>query len=86
MNDKIEKVIKIVGHQEDVHTLCEFLRHVEYLGNIGASRNLLLRVDGDGSGRLRFYDSKDNSIALGDNFNIEESRKTTHVVGTYDIG
>ena len=86
MNDKIEKVIKIVGAKEDIDTFCEFLRHVEYLGSVGSSGDLLLRVDGDGSGRLKFYDCKDRRLSTDDHYNIEESRKTTYIVGVYDIG
>ncbi len=31
------------------------LRHIEYLGETGASRNILLRVDGDGFGRIKVF-------------------------------
>lgn len=45
-----ERTVTIRGREEDVATILRLLRHMEYLGNVGASRNLLVRVDGDGWG------------------------------------
>ena len=47
-----ERLYKIYGKAEDLYKLEKALRHIEYLGEIGASRNVLIRVDGDGSGRI----------------------------------
>ena len=84
MNNKVEKVIKIVGHEKDIETLCEFLRHAEYLGNIGASRNLVLRVDGDGCGRINIFNADGTRINAHKKYNIEQQEYA--VVGVYDIG
>jgi hypothetical protein len=82
--DKIEKVVKIVGHEKDVETICEFLRHAEYLGNVGASRNLILRVYGDGSGRIKVYNEDGTRIHADRKYNTEQGSNA--VVGVYDIG
>ena len=39
--------VKLSGRQEDIDTILKLLRHIEYLGEVGASRNILVRVDGD---------------------------------------
>ena len=44
--------IKLSGRQEDIDTIVTMLRHIEYLGEVGASRNILVRVDGDGLGTM----------------------------------
>lgn len=48
--EKREYIISGKPHQLDL--LEEFLKMIEYCGNIGASRVLELFVDGDGSARL----------------------------------
>lgn len=85
MSDKIKKTIIMSGYEEDVDTLIDFLGHVEYLGNVGASRNITLRVDGDGSGRMHFY-KEDNEplVRHTKKYNIEQYDGA--IVGTYDIG
>lgn len=84
--DKIERTFKIVGHKEDVDTVAKILGHMDYLGSIGASRNLLIRVDGDGSGRIRVF-NPDGSRIDDDHYNIEEANGTiVCTVATYDIG
>ena len=50
-----KRYYEIIGRKEDLDTIEKALRHCEYLGNIGASRNILLRVDGDGSGRIKVF-------------------------------
>jgi len=54
MSDKKKIDIRVVGHETEIVELLRFLGAAQYLGNIGASRNLILSVDGDGSGQLRF--------------------------------
>lgn len=81
--EKIERTFKIVGHKDDVDTIAKILRHMEYLGNVGASRNLLIRVDGDGSGRIRVF-NPDGSRIDNDHYNLEQSDGA--LVATYDIG
>lgn len=81
------------GRVEDLDRLEKLLRHIEYLGKIGASRNLMVRVDGDGSGRVNidkiFLDPKD--ILAGqkideETYNIDQSNLTNGCVSVYDIG
>lgn len=48
MSNFEKRTYTFYGRKEDLVTLEKFFRHMEYLGNIGASRNLLVRVDGDG--------------------------------------
>ena len=85
MSDKIKKTITIYGNEEDVNTLIDFIGHVEYLGNVGASRNIVLRVDGDGSGRMHFYNEDSEPLVRHTKkYNIEQYDGA--IVGTYDIG
>lgn len=75
----------IYGREEDVDTIRKLLRHIEYLGNVGASRNLLVRVDGDGSGRIKVID--ESGARLGnEKYNIKQDLGMGAVVGVYDIG
>ena len=56
-----ERLYKICGKTEDLDNLEKALRHIEFLGEIGASRNILIRVDGDGSGRINFkFDNEED--------------------------
>ena len=82
---KEKRTYTITGRKEDLDTLEKALRHIEYLGNIGASRNILIRVDGDGAGRIRIEDSNGNGLD-DERYNINQSVDTVAVVGTYDIG
>ena len=45
--------VEIIGQKEQLEKLAYFLRLVEYLGNVGASRVLKLWIDGDGAARLK---------------------------------
>lgn len=75
----------IYGREEDVDAIRKLLRHIEYLGNVGASRNLLVRVDGDGSGRIKVID--ESGARLGnEKYNIKQDLGMGAVVGVYDIG
>lgn len=80
------RTYEISGNSEDLDVLEKALRHCEYLGNIGASRNILLRVDGDGSGRIKVKKATDDGKIDIDNdeYNIEQDKDA--VVGVYDIG
>ena len=80
-----ERTVTIRGREEDVNTVLKLLRHMEYLGHAGASRNLLVRVDGDGSGRIRVTDENGDKL---DNFhyNTKQNLDMGAVVGIYDIG
>lgn len=78
------KTIQISGSEKDIDTVVTLLRHIEYLGEVGASRNILVRVDGDGSGRIHVYDEQGLKI---DNqpYNIEQNIEGP-LVAVYDIG
>ena len=80
-----ERTVTIRGREEDVNTVLKLLRHMEYLGNVGASRNLLVRVDGDGVGRIHVPDEngkkRDNN-----SYNTKQDLDMGAVVGIYDIG
>ena len=88
-----KRYYEIIGRKEDLDTIEKALRHCEYLGNIGASRNILLRVDGDGSGRIKVF-KLDESTVLDENkkpidndkYTIEQNLGQGATVGVYDIG
>ena len=93
-----ERLYKICGRAEDLDKLEKVLRHIEFLGEIGASRNILIRVDGDGSGRIKVY--KVELIRFGEiiddltkidreSYNTKQTNQQTFredIVGIYDIG
>ena len=79
------RTYQISGRKEDLDILEKALRHIEYLGNIGASRNILIRIDGDGVGRINVKDGNGNKLS-DERFNIVKSIEKTVIVGTYDIG
>ena len=75
----------IYGREEDVDAIQKLLRHIEYLGNVGASRNLLVRVDGDGSGRIKVVDESGAQLD-NEKYNTKQDLGMGAVVGVYDIG
>lgn len=83
------RIYEIRGKEEDLNILEKALRHIEYLGQIGASRNILIRVDGDGEGRIKV--KKVNRVLIQDSnpidseeYNIEQQENA--IVGIYNIG
>ena len=81
---KLSKTVEISGHETDVNTIITMLRHMEYLGEVGASRSILVRVDGDGFGRIRVY-NEDGSRIDNNHYNIEQNIDGP-LVAIYDIG
>lgn len=93
-----ERLYKIFGKTEDLDNLEKALRHIEFLGEIGASRNILIRVDGDGSGRIKVYKVElsqfgeiiDNQTKIDrELYNTKQTNQQTFredIVGIYDIG
>ena len=75
----------IYGREEDVDTIRKLLRHIEYLGKVGASRNLLVRVDGDGGGRIKVIEESGARLD-NEKYNIKQDLGMGAVVGVYDIG
>ena len=45
--------VEIVGGEAQLNVISNFLRQIEYLGDIGATRTLKIWVDGDGSGQIK---------------------------------
>ena len=81
----IERTVTIRGREEDVSTVLKLLSHMEYLGNVGASRNLLVRADGDGVGRIHVTDENGNKLD-NNSYNTKQNLGMGAVVGIYDIG
>ena len=93
-----ERLYKICGKTEDLDNLEKALRHIEFLGEIGASRNILIRVDGDGSGRIKVYKVQlsqcgeiidDLTKIDRELYNTKQTNQQTFredIVGIYDIG
>ncbi len=93
-----ERLYKICGKTEDLDKLEKALRHIEFLGDIGASRNILIRVDGDGSGRIKVYKVQrsqfgeiidDQTKIDRELYNTKQTNQQTFredIVGIYDIG
>lgn len=91
--DTETKIYQITGTPEQLRVLEKMFIHMEYLGTIGASRNILLRVDGDGAARMRFKDG--DGLYLSDYIKDERTHNTEQstveegkvgcIVGTYDF-
>lgn len=95
--DHIQQYLKIFGTgldqidilQEEcaelIKALLRLLKHMEYLGNVGVSRNLLVWVDGDGCGQVHVTDESGEKL---DNvhYSIEQIPTMGAVAGIYDIG
>lgn len=81
----IERTVTIRGREEDVATVLKLLRHMEYLGDVGASRNIVVRVDGDGYGRIHVTDENGEKL---DNarYSTEQISSMGAIVEVYDIG
>lgn len=77
------RIYKFTGRPEYLDTLEEVFRHMEYLGIVGANRNLLVRVYGDYCGRIKVRNGKDERLNTKD-YNTDEDKN--NIVGTYDIG
>ena len=82
---RTEMSFTVIGREEDVETIRKLLRHIEYLGNVGASRNLLVRVDGDGSGRIKVVDEYGRRLD-NEQYNIKQNLGMGATVAVYDIG
>ena len=81
----VSEKITLCGRRKDIDTLLKMLRHIEYLGLVGASRNILARVDGDGAGRINVY--KENGSRIDkEKYNINQNNLINSCVGVYDIG
>lgn len=81
----IERTVTIRGREEDVATILKLLRHIEYLGDVGASRNIVVRVDGDGCGRIHVTDENGEKLD-NDRYSTKQFSSMGAIVETYDIG
>lgn len=79
------RIYKFSGNEKDLDTLEKLFRHIEYLGIVGASRNLLVRVDGDGMGRIKVT-NEDNEKIDNEHYNTKQNLGQGALVGIYDIG
>ena len=79
----MERIYKFKGTEQQLNTLENLFRHIEYLGNIGASRNLLVRVDGDGNSRIKVF-KEDGSKINEDKYSIEQNL-LYNCSGVYDL-
>ena len=88
MTNKEKRTYTFTGRKEDLDTLEKAFRHIEYLGEVGASRNIVIRVDGDGDGRINVEDINRNRLD-NEKYNISQNNEKTFkkdIVGIYDIG
>ena len=89
MDDREVRIYKFVGRPEHLDKLEQLLLHIEYFGNVGASRNLLVLVDGDGAARIRVMDKDDLFVSdyvklKNENPTEQETIKTT-ISGQYSF-
>ena len=68
--------VEIEGYEDQLEKLAYFLRIVDYLGGVGASRTLHLWVDGDGAARLNvnFPDMKEQPKVASNYLRTEEEK------------
>lgn len=76
--DRVEKVYRISGTPEQLRILEKMFIHMEYLGTVGASRNILVQVDGDGGAHLCFKD--EDGLYLSDYIKDEKTKNTEQTV------
>lgn len=81
----IKQTVTIRGREEDVATVLKLLRHMEYLGEVGASRNIVVRVDGDGYGRIHVTDESGEKLD-NNRYSTKQIPSTSAIVEVYDIG
>lgn len=79
----MEKTYKFVGTENQLKVLENLFRHIEYLGNVGASRNLLVRVDGDGAARIKVF--KENGSRINKSKYSIEQNLLYNCSGVYDL-
>lgn len=81
---KDSRKYEIRGSVDSLDTIESLLRHIEYLGNVGVSRNLLINIDGDELGRLKVFRSDGHRIDYK-KYNVEEETIETKISGKYNI-
>ena len=52
-----KKTLRVVftGAESDLHLLAAAFTDMQYLGAVGASRSIILNIDGDGGGQIGVY-------------------------------
>lgn len=58
---------------------------MEYLGDVGASRNIVVRVNGDGEGRIHVSDESGEKLD-NDRYSTKQFSSMGAVAKVYDIG
>jgi hypothetical protein len=59
--------LDVVGGKDEIRAFLELCLSIEYLGIKGMNRSILVDVDGDGSGRLNFFDQNNNDLMWDEN-------------------
>lgn len=67
--------IKVEGGKEEILEFLSLCAKIRHLGRVGANRDILLQVDGDGSGQLEF-ETTDFPENLIDKISLEEFEKS----------
>lgn len=86
--ERVEKTYKISGSPEQIRVLEKFLVHMELLGTWGASRNLVLQVDGDGAARMKVKDEDGlflSDYIKSDSFTSDQTVERISFSGKYSL-
>ena len=67
--------LQVTGNAEDIREFLKFCGMIQYCCNIGASRDLICSIDGDGSARLGF------NVKWGDKEEFEQLKSTKFDTG-----
>lgn len=52
--DRKKITVSVVGPEDQLRSFVQLCKTIEWLGDVGASRTVIVDVDGDGSACLRF--------------------------------
>ncbi len=82
--------LKVIGNEPELEEFLSLIHLIESFGRFGMSRKIEVTVDGDGSGRLSFYEkNKDGDFVELPTFELDDLRKleeTTKGKFVIDIG
>ena len=82
---KSKMTFTVVGHDSELQEFVKLCALVQSFGTYGMSRTIKVDVDGDGSGRLQFFNAKDEEMPNLDHKllnDVDASKTGFHV----DIG
>ena len=75
MSEKKYLDVRVIGYEPEINEFITLIAVIQELGRQGASRDIQLSVDGDGSGRLKFqlmYKDEIKDIEFIENFNPDD--------------